>query len=1138
MRLEDIVQGVRLEGVVPGEPVEVLGLRGTGPDAVSLTFARPNGELKQVIIYRADEARLSVAAAQSRPFDAPAQDFRLVAEAQRIRLAGLYDPMLAVATSDVQPLPHQIRAVYGEMLPRTPLRFLLADDPGAGKTIMAGLYIKELLLREDVRRCLVVAPGGLVEQWQDELWFKFGLEFKILTTAATDAVVARSVFEAEPLLIVRMDQLARNEDLLAQLDESEWDLVVVDEAHRMSAHYFGGKLEKSKRFQLGERLGRLARHLLLMTATPHSGKEEDFQLFLSLLDAEKFEGKYRPGVTPSDTADIMRRMVKEDLLTFEGKPLFPERIAQTVPYDLTDAESDLYEHVTTYVRDEMDRARSLDGKRRNTVGFALTVLQRRLASSPEAIYRSLIRRVERLERRKQDLINGVGVQDPREINADVFDDPEEFSAEEIEDVEEELVDAATAARTVEELAAELIVLGRLVELARGVRNLDTDRKWTELRSILEADVIGRDTEGRPRKLIVFTEHRDTLDYLHRKIGSLIGRAEGIQAIHGGVSRQLRRQVTEEFTHNPDCRVLLATDAAGEGLNLQVAHLMVNYDLPWNPNRIEQRFGRIHRIGQKEVCRLWNLVARNTREGAVFTRLLEKIEEQRKAYGGQVYDVLGAAFDEHPLRELLMDAILYGEQPEVRARMDHVIDERVSEGLKELMEERALAKESFGEADVAALRRAMEEARARRLQPHFIQDAFVTAFRRHGGRISRRETGRFEISNVPANIRSATRGPVATRYDRVTFEIERIEGEGLSRAELLAPGHPLHDAVLDETLIAWGEALERGATLVSTKVNQPELLVGVIEEIVDATGTAIAKRFSYAFVDEFGFVRPAGPAPYLDCVAAPDEAAGASTHSWAAQAEFVAADWLVEHRLPEYLAEVRRRRETEIVRSRAQVTQRMSQEINRLAGEAMAAEEKERVGQRVREGSESLMRKSRDLEQRLIRRLAMLDKQQQMSTVPPRIVAAALVLPYVEVADELPPEAPMHAVATQEVERRGVEAVLAAEHVLGREPLEMVRNNPGYDIQSTCGDDPMLFIEVKARIDGAEDFFVTHTEVRHGQNAAPHYRLALVRVDTRGPDLDEVRYLADPFREITMGDFDAEGIRGNWPKSWARGKPPF
>jgi SNF2 family DNA or RNA helicase len=660
--LEDLHPGLRLAGVIPGQNVSVVAVQPHGDDAVELTYKTVEGELGQRILGRDAETNLAVVEAEARPLDAIAADFKLVAECQRIKLAGLSDPMLAVMTSDIQPLPHQLRAVYGELLPRTPLRFLLADDPGAGKTIMAGLYIKELILREDVKRCLIVAPGGLVDQWQDELYLKFGLAFEIFTPQFSETVFGASAFDQHPLLIARMDQLARNEDLLAELAKSEWDLVVVDEAHRMGAHYFAGKLEKTQRFQLGERLGGIARHLLLMTATPHSGKEDDFQLFLTLLDRDRFEGKYRAKVHTADTSGVMRRMVKEDLLTFEGKPLFPERIAQTVPYELTELEQDLYEQVTTYVREGMNRAAKLDGKRRNTVGFALTVLQRRLASSPEAIYRSLQRRAERLERRKQEVLAGGAVGEPGVadgVGSDDFDE-DEYSAEELEHIEDELVDAATAARTVEELDAELLDLRDLIEAAARVRASDTDKKWSELRTILEDNTLAKSADGdERRKLIVFTEHRDTLEYLARRIGSLLGRPEAVQAIHGGVRRTQRRQITEEFTNNPDCQILLATDAAGEGLNLQAAHLMVNYDLPWNPNRLEQRFGRIHRIGQHEVCRLWNLVAENTREGEVFLRLLEKIEEQRKAYGGKVFDVLGTAFAETPLRTLLIDAIRYG-----------------------------------------------------------------------------------------------------------------------------------------------------------------------------------------------------------------------------------------------------------------------------------------------------------------------------------------------------------------------------------------------------------------------------------------------------------------------------------------------
>ncbi|WP_131769973.1 DEAD/DEAH box helicase, partial [Candidatus Protofrankia californiensis] len=647
MLLEELRPGLRVDGLIPAEVITVIAAQWHGSDALELTYKTIAGGLGQQVVFRKDQDKLSVAQAGSRAFDANASDFKLVAEAQRISLAGLFDPMLAVATSDVQPLPHQIRAVYGELLPRTPLRFLLADDPGAGKTIMAGLYIKELLLRDDVKQCLIVAPGGLVEQWQDELFFKFGLRFDLLTNQLIDSQVNLNVFETNPLLIARMDQLSRNEQLQAQLKETDWDLIVVDEAHRMGAHYFGGKLQKTKRFQLGELLGEITRHLLLMTATPHSGKEEDFQLFLTLLDRDRFEGRQKK---TTDTSGIMRRMVKEDLLTFEGKKLFPERIAETVPYELTSLEYALYEDVTHYVREGMNRADRLGGKRKNTVGFALTVLQRRLASSPEAIYKSLVRRSERLERKRQEILDGTYREPDAAVEWSAID-TDEFNAGEIEELEEELLDAATAAQTVEELNAELIELAELVRTAKVVRDAGTDRKWTELSNILQDNALTTDANGWPRKFIIFTEHRDTLDYLRVKIGSLLGKPDTVKAIHGGVRRGERRQITEEFTKNRDVQILVATDAAGEGLNLQAAHLMVNYDLPWNPNRIEQRFGRVHRIGQEEVCRLWNLVASNTREGEVFTRLLAKLDQMRQDYGGKVFDVLGEAFTETPLRTL-------------------------------------------------------------------------------------------------------------------------------------------------------------------------------------------------------------------------------------------------------------------------------------------------------------------------------------------------------------------------------------------------------------------------------------------------------------------------------------------------------
>ncbi|OFJ55537.1 helicase [Mycolicibacterium grossiae] len=766
---------MQISGIIPGTPVEIIAVIPSGQDAKQIIYRTPDGSIQERVFYRSDSIGLDVYHPSGRPFDADPQEFRLAAEAQRIRLAGRSDPMLAVSTSDVEPLPHQIRAVYGELLPRTPLRFLLADDPGAGKTIMAGLYIKELILREDVKRCLIVAPGSLVEQWQDELRLKFGMDFEILAPGSSEVVLGANVFDSKRLLIARMDQLARNGHLVARLDEAEFDLVVIDEAHRMSAQWFNGELKESKRFQLGRVLSERARHFLLMTATPHNGKEEDFQTFLSLLDEDRFAGR-GPRHAQADTAEgFMRRMVKEDLLTFEGKKLFPERHATTVDFALSPSEMHLYDRVSEYVREGMNLADRLEGKRKLTLGFALTVLQRRLASSPAAIFQSLRRRADRLQQTRDDILAGrMARASVDTLIGDVGDeiDPDDYDAEELESMEETVLDGASAARTAAELETEVADLRDLARIAEGVLLSQQDSKWVQLRAVLESEILAKGDDTR-HKLIVFTEHRDTLDYLEGRIASLVGRPDAVVVIHGGVNRQDRRRVTEEFTHNPATKILVATDAAGEGLNLQAAHLMVNYDLPWNPNRIEQRFGRIHRIGQTDVCELWNMVARDTREGEVFRRLLDKVQEQRAAYGGKVFDVLGTSMGNVKLADLLRDAIRYGEQDDVRLRMQETIDAGVVDGLKELMTD-ALAHDMLPQHDLEKLREEMEDARARRLQPHFIRDAFTEAFRQLGGRIEPRENDRFEITHVPPRVRESTRNPIARRYHRVTFDLAKLD----------------------------------------------------------------------------------------------------------------------------------------------------------------------------------------------------------------------------------------------------------------------------------------------------------------------------------------------------------------------------
>ncbi|AYC39224.1 helicase-related protein [Streptomyces griseorubiginosus] len=1161
--LGDLVPGRAVSGIVTGGDVTIVAVRMFGPTAAQVTYRRPDGSVEERILYEEDAERLAevTPGTAGGGFDADPGLFRLAAEALRIRMAARGDAMLAVSTSLLDPLPHQIQAVYNELLPRTPLRFLLADDPGAGKTIMAGLYIKELALRGDLERCLIVAPGGLVEQWQDELLEKFNLDFTLLTRQLTDATIDGNVFDRHPRLIARMDALARSDDLRRLLGDSGWDLVVVDEAHRMSASYFGTELKTTKRYELGRLLGRLTRHLLLMTATPHAGKEEDFQLFMTLLDSDRFSGRYRAGIHRHDVSGLMRRMIKEDLLTFDGKRLFPERRAYTVPYELSHAEQELYEQVTEYVRQEMNRAERLDGRRGNQVGFALTVLQRRLASSPAAIHRSLERRRLRLEARRQEMLSGQAVANAAPTPASVPSDDEldDLTGGELEDLEEQVVDAATAARTVHELELEIAALGELERLAARVLASGDDRKWRELSGLLQDDPLLRDEKGLPRKLIIFTEHRDTLDYLSRRIRTLIGRPEAVVAIHGGTPRPHRRDIRDAFNQDPEVRVLVATDAAGEGLNLQRAHLMVNYDLPWNPNRIEQRFGRIHRIGQTEVCHLWNLVAADTREGQVFQRLLDKIEQQSKAYDGKVYNVLGELFEGEPLRGLLMEAIRYGDRPEVKSRLDQVIDARVGERAVELIKGLALDAHVMGLEDVEAVRLRMEEAQARRLHPHYVRAFFRDAFDRLGGHLRARESGRYEITHIPAVLRDTGRfglglgGVVQRRYERVCFDRERVTVPGAARADLIAPGHPLFDAVLEETVHRHGDLLTRGTVLVdaSDAGVRPRLLTALVREVVDGHGRSVDRSFAFVELCPDGTAHDAGPAPYLDYrPPTPREAEAAAMllkEDWLRDGGPARAmDWAVREAVPQHLNRTRERVLPVIERTRAQVEQRLRQEISFWYAQAGKLEMDVAEGKKVRHRPETARAWAEDLERRREQRLAALDKDQALQARPPVVAGCALVVPVGWLVGHLGPAVTpaeraaldaLHAADGYETDRRAVAAVLRAERELGRAPEEMAHNNPGYDIRSLSLDGHLVHIEVKGRREGAEHFYVSRNEVLVAKNRGEQHRLALVSVSPHGPECDEIRYLTDAFADTDFGDLKTEGLLLSWQDAWNKGGTP-
>ena len=1160
LKLEDIKKDAQVRGIQGDEVVRVVQTEQVGEHALTVYYKDSQGRLNEQMLFRSDESRLELAET-GRPwaFDAPGADFKLGLEAYRITQAALFDPMMAVHTSNVEPLPHQISAVYEAMLPRQPLRFVLADDPGSGKTIMAGLLIRELLMRADAKRILIVSPGGLTDQWQDELLEKFGVQFEIFSREKQEQCASGNFFDEANQLICRLDQLSRNEDYQEKLKNTEWDLIIVDEAHKLSANYFGNKVNKTKRFQLGELLGSITRHFLLMTATPHNGKEEDFQIWLSLLDGDRFYGKFREGAHKVDVSDMMRRMVKEELLKFDGTPLFPERRAYTANYGLSDAEAALYAEVTDYVRNEMNRADNLDGKRKGTVGFALTMLQRRLASSPEAIYQSLKRRRKRLESRLDEMKlvargegikksgqNGVAetlgeyqVTKQVDVPENIDEMDEELSAEEYEMVVDQVVDQATAAETIPELEAEILILKDLEYQAMTVVQSGNDKKWEELSHLLQDRPEMYTAGGSRRKLIIFTEHKDTLNYLVHRISGLLGDQNAVITIHGGTNRDARRRAQEEFRNDPDVLVLVATDAAGEGVNLQNASLMVNYDLPWNPNRLEQRFGRIHRIGQTEVCHLWNLVANETREGDVFQKLFDKLETEKQALGGKVFDILGEAFENKSLKDLLIEAIRYGELPEVKDKLNQVIDGALdTDHLKEILRRNALVEQHMSLDDLYAVKEEMEKAEARKLQPYFIRAFFTEAFQILTGEMRPREAGRYEVRHVPAAIRERdriigeSRTPVLKKYERICFEKQMVRVTGKPMADLIHPGHPLMHAATDLVLEAHRSKLKQGAVLVDPNDDgiEPKILFMVdhtIREGINDGGdkdsgksTIASRRLQFVEIDQHGETFHAGWAPHLDL-----QPIDTSDHKLVQ--DILNAPWITgnleglalshasQHLVPEHYQEVKTRRERQADKVLTAVNERLVKEISYWSDRYIKLTDDMAAGKQPRMQPEMARRRVDELTERLNQRKRELAAMKNVVSSTPVVIGGALVIPQGLLSMRKGETTfTADAQARARIEQVAMTAVIDNERARGHSVKDVSAEKCGWDVtarppaNSDGSLPPDRHIEIKGRAKGQDTITVSRNEILYALNQAEKFWLAIVVVD--GDQYEGPYYVRNPF----------------------------
>ncbi len=808
--------GRRIE--LPGHfvgPVTVEHARPLG-NGVELRVRLANGELDETVLAPEDltcleqDSRGEATAART---PADAEKLRLLVESARIRLAYAYDHQFAVSLSGIRTLPHQIEAVYLKMLPQPRLRFLLADDPGAGKTIMAGLLIKELKLRQAIDRCLILVPAPLTIQWQDELLRFFGEPFHIVHSA-NDQQQLLNPWEREPQVIASIDY-AKQDAVRERVWQQRWDLVIIDEAHKCSAYTKRAKgrdeVERTKRYQLAERLSDQCDNLLMLTATPHHGNDDRFAHFIRLLDRDLFPEPHRLGTQAKDIRrDILRlgegcpwalRRLKEDLKDTSGRRLFPNRQVSTVSFNLSAAEYAIYQAVSAYINEYLPQT---TGRRRNSVALARTVFQRRLASSTRAIHESLIRRRKKL----QDLVDELDALAPSERArrlaqlqgrlADAEQDEDDLD----EAARDDLANDATAAVELDHLRAEVAALADLIDRVGRVRQSGRDSKLVALRDCRKQAEFQELQDGRG-KLLVFTEHRDTLTHLREHLDRW---GYSTCEIHGGMNPHQRKQAQEEF--RTSSQICVATEAAGEGINLQFCHLLINYDLPWNPTRLEQRLGRIHRIGQLRDVHAFNFVATSSEdgdpviEGRILERLFDKLERMRAALGDRVFDVIGEvlSLNNVNLPEMLRD-VAY--EP---SGLDDQLDliERMDPGMLERYEQATGIALAQAHVNFAAFAKANLEAEERRLMPRYVESHFLAAARQVGLRPEARADGLWRIERVAADLRSerlnAVRklGKPAQSYRKLTFYKEHLEQNNHLDAMLLGPGHALY-ATVEEAL---------------------------------------------------------------------------------------------------------------------------------------------------------------------------------------------------------------------------------------------------------------------------------------------------------------------------------------------------
>jgi len=1090
-----ISPGDIVAGLEPDEHVEVTKVT---PFAGGRTLVEGVGVSSRRLIRRPlngeELDRLTKIRGASFTYDGNARMFLLGVEAHRIKTAYQFDPLFAVNSSAVDVLPHQVEAVYRFLLPLPRIRFLLADDTGAGKTIMAGLLLKELLFRGTVSKILIVVPGGLTRQWVDEMAEKFGLNFRLINRVSFEAEPAQFARSDDGLFVTSIDFIARHEGCLNAARETQWDMVIVDEAHKLSAYEYGVKVDRSERYQAIEALAPRTDHLLFLTATPHRGRKDTFRRLLMLLDEDLFQAdelvterigrsnaaqsgeafEAETAIAKARNRFFLRRL-KEEMVGWDTQPLFRPRYTKTVGYELTPEELDLYTAVTQYVRSRRKEAKA---KKNRNVELTLMVMQRRLASSLYAITCTLRSRLAALDEVLRILRDPTrsAQEKKRLLKGDTEEIPRNYSDyEDLDEAQREAVEKKVFRQVLsdnpEEVEQERTEVTELLRMAEALNKVQhKEAKFAELLRVLDSsDVIRQEHE----KLVIFTEHKDTMDSLTERLTRL---GYTVTTIHGGMDVDARKEAQREFRTSK--KIMVATDAAGEGINLQFCRYLINWDIPWNPNRLEQRMGRIHRYGQINDVWVFNLVASNTREGAVLERILSKLDIMREQLGDdRVYDVVDELLEQVPLLSLIEKSIdatgadtaaeVANEaerlmaDPELKAKADELV---------RLQKKQSLASR-LNLADARRLRDASDE---RRLQPLFMQNFFLTAYREAGGVVRTDEHFPvFHVGPVPSEVMDVARQmrlPVRDKYDTpFVFDKNLVSVASRTRVpehtKLLGSGHPLFDALTDWAIRKARESFGKGATLCDPNIAVPQRLWLVRSAIEDGRQEA-RKRLAHqqltvVLADHHG-LRSVSPATLLNFTVPEAQAEAPDVPDMPAEEVQM---WSYTNLTENQLRQVYDHRKEECDLRRLYLDTTFTELITELSLKVEEFQRASLYGNDDPEEREKLEKRLRDLKARKQRRLDELELMLRLSANLPDVVTSALVVPApVAVLDptETPESGNFPMRRDDEVEAIAMDVVMRFERSRGWNPVDVSKDGEHYDVRSEGPDAEKRFIEVKGR----------------------------------------------------------------------------